>query len=226
MHDTFIEATQLSDRQLVELARQGDHEAFGRLIQRHWRKCVDLGNFFLRNSGDAEDQAQNAVLKAYQHLDQYQGDAEFGVWLGRIVENQCLMLMRVRRRARFVYLDDTPSEPKALPLQLPAMGPDPEGALAFGQLTEVLRSEVRRIPRLMRNVMLLRDIQELPMGDVADQLGITVSAAKSRLVRARAELRLRMKRHYQGGRGSSALSQTAAPLSRVGRHCAMPLASH
>ena len=224
MQEVTIPKAKLNDLQLVDLARQGDQEAFGSLIQRHWRKCVDLACFFLRNRGDAEDQAQNACLKAYEHLGQFQGDAEFGTWLARIVANECLMMMRVRRRTRFVYLDEMPSELKAVPIQLPATGPDPEGALSFVQLTEVLHSEVRRIPRLMRNVMLLRDIQGLSMLDVADQLGITVSAAKSRLVRARAEMRLRMSRHYQGGRGLSVSAQTAAPLNRVGRHQAFKVA--
>jgi len=220
-NDAIMEIETPSDQQLVDLARRGDQGAFGELIQRHWRKCVNLGCFFLRNRGDAEDQAQNAVMKAYEHLDQYQGDAEFSTWLARIVANECLMLMRSRRRAHFLYLDQVASEPKTQPIQLAANGPDPEGELAFRQLTEVLETEVRRVPQLMRNVMLLRDIQGLPMRDVADQLGITVSAAKSRLVRARTELRLRMTRHCNGIRSSSALARTAAPLSRVGRHCAM-----
>jgi RNA polymerase sigma-70 factor, ECF subfamily len=225
MEDTMIRLTELTDPQLVDLARGGDKQAFSELVQRHWRKCVDLGCFFLRNRGDAEDQAQNAVVKAYEHLDQYQGEAEFATWLARIVANQCLMLMRVRRRARFVYLDEASSEPRAVPVQIAATDPDPEGELSYAQLSQVLRFEVGRIPRLMRNVMLLRDIQGLPMRDVADQLGITVSAAKSRLVRARAELRSRMTRHYHPVRTASPLSRTAAPLNRVGRHCLMQAAA-
>ena len=221
MHQAVINLTEMTDPQLVELARCGHQNAFSELSRRHWRKCVELGCFFLRNRGDAEDQAQNALLKAYEHLDQYQGDAEFATWLARIVANQCLMLMRVRRRARFVYLDETPSQPRALPVQLATAEPDPEGDLAYTQLIQVLRFEVGRIPRLMRNVMLLRDIQGLPMREVASELGITVSAAKSRLVRARAELRSRMTKHYHGSCSSSALSRTAAPLNRVGRHCSM-----
>ena len=221
MEDVFVADSSLTDWQLVEMAREGNHDAFGVLTQRHWRKCVDLGWFFLRNRGEAEDQAQNAILKAYEHLHQYQGDAEFSTWLGRIVANECLMLMRSRRRARFVYLDEAPSDPKPLPIQLPATEPDPEGALAYSQLNQTLRSEVRRIPPLMRNVMLLRDLQGLPMRRVAQTLGISVSAAKSRLVRARAELRLRMRRHCEGLPNPSPLSRTAAPLSKVGRHCAV-----
>jgi RNA polymerase sigma-70 factor (ECF subfamily) len=221
MENEFTGEMELTDWQLVKMAREGNHEAFGILTQRHWRKCVDLGCYFLRNRGEAEDQAQNAILKAYEHLDQYQGEAEFSTWLGRIVSNECLMLMRSRRRARFIYLDEVPSEPKPVPIQLPATDPDPEGELAYSQLNQTLRSEVRRIPPLMRNVMLLRDLQGLPMRNVAKQLGISVSAAKSRLVRARTELRLRMQRHCEGLRNPAPLSRTAAPLSRVGRHCAI-----
>jgi RNA polymerase sigma-70 factor (ECF subfamily) len=225
MLKSMNEYAALSDAELVELSLQKDREAFGELIQRHWRKCVDIACYFLRNRSDAEDQAQNALMRAYQHLAQYQGEAEFGTWLSRIVANQCLMLMRVRRRARFVYLDESPTDQKAVPVQLPSADPDPEGELAYAQLNEVLRMEVGRIPRLMRNVMVLRDIQGLPMTDVAGQLGITVSAAKSRLVRARAELRSRLSKHYGGLRDASPLQRSAAPLSKVGRHCALRLVS-
>ncbi len=214
-----------TDAELVVLCLQGNRDAFGELSQRHWSKCMDVACYYLRNRSDAEDQVQDAILKAYEHLDQYQGNAEFATWLARIVANQCLMLMRSRRRAKLVYLDDAGPEPRALPIQLPSSEPDPEGELAFVQMTKVLRMEVRRIPGLMRNVMLLRDIQGLPMREVAGQLGITVSAAKSRLVRARVELRARMAKHYGGLHEASPVARSAAPLSRVGRHCLLRMAS-
>ncbi len=220
MQEAILELSELTDHQLLDLVRRGDQEVFGELVQRHWRKCVDVGLYYLRNRSDAEDQAQNAFLKAYERLDQYQGQAEFSTWLARIVANECLMLMRVRRRVRFVYLDEAPSEPKVLPLELPAPDADPEGELSFRQLTEILRSELSRVPPLMRNVMMLRDIEGLGIADVARQLGITVPAAKSRLVRARAEMRVRVTRHYSH-LNSSPLSRTAAPLNRVGRRFAM-----
>jgi RNA polymerase sigma-70 factor, ECF subfamily len=225
MHCAIKEYSKLTDAELVKLSLQGDRQAFDDLAQRHRRKCVDVACYFLRNRSDAEDQVQNALLKAYEHLGQYQGDAEFATWLARIVANQCLMLMRNRRRARFVYLDEPTSAQNTVPPQLPCSNPDPEGELAYLQLTQVLRSEVGRIPSLMRNVMMLRDIQGLPMRDVADHLGITVSAAKSRLVRARAELRSRVTKHYRGIRDSSPLTHSAAPLNRVGRHCSLQVAN-
>jgi len=211
----------ITDEALVRLAREGDQDAFGELIRRHQQRCVDLATFFLRNRGDAEDEVQNAFSKAYAHLNQYQGEAEFSTWLARIVSNQCLMLLRVRRRTRFVYLDEASSAQEAPPVELPSCGPDPEGELAFTQMKRVLRTEIRRIPPMLRNVMLLRDIQELPMTDVAEKLGITVPAAKSRLLRARAELRLRLLKHSQKTGCHAPLSRTVAPIDRVAHHRAL-----
>src|SRR3954466_10199759 len=214
-------ALALSDHQLVALAPTRDHEAFGEFLRRHRQKCVDLATFFLRNRGDAEDEVQNACSKAFAHLDQYQGEAEFATWLVRIVSNQCLMLLRVRRRTKFVYLDEATSLHDAPPVELPACGPDPEGEFAFRQMKSVLRTEIRRIPPLLRNVMVLRDIKELPMDEVANQLGITVPAAKSRLLRARTELRSRLVRHTERAGSGSQLSRTAAPINRVAHHRAI-----
>jgi RNA polymerase sigma-70 factor (ECF subfamily) len=211
----------MPDRTLVELSRKGDNDAFGHLVRRHYRRCIDLATFFVRNHWDGEDQVQIAFSKAHTHLDQYQGEAEFGTWLARIVTNQCLMFMRERRRARFVFLDDTSREPDAPPLELPACGPDPEGELGFGELQQVLRAEIRGVPPLLRNVITLRDIQELSMTEVAEALHISVPAAKSRLLRARTELRARLKRRYDNIGTQSPLSRSAAPFHRVAQHRVM-----
>jgi RNA polymerase sigma-70 factor (ECF subfamily) len=209
------------DQLLVDLARKGDNDAFGELVRRHYRKCVDLATLFVRNHWDAEDQVQTACSKAHARLDQFQGEAEFSTWLSRIVTNQCLMFMREKRRARFVYLDDPVREPEAPPLELPACGPDPEGELALGELKTVLRTEIRRVPPLLRNAIMLRDIQELPMAEVAEALDISVPAAKSRLLRARTELRQRVRQRCSNVGTLSPLSRSAVPLNRVAHHRAM-----
>lgn len=211
----------LPDQALVRMARKGNKEAFGVLVRRHQQKCVDLATFLLRNRGDAEDEVQNAFSNAYTRLDQYLGEAEFSTWLARIVSNQCLMLMRSRRRARFLYLDESASAQDSPVVELPSCGPDPEGEFAFGQMKRVLRREIRRIPPILRNVLVLRDLQELPMTDVAEKLGVTVPAAKSRLLRARAELRSRVMKHTERSGNHSPLSRSAAPLNRVAHHRAM-----
>src|SRR4051794_6642549 len=114
----------LNDQSLVKMALEGNHQAFEELVQRHRHRCVDLATSFLRNRADAEDEVQNALSKAYTHLDQYQGGAEFSTWLARIVTNQCLMSIRVKRRTRFVYLDEVTDHHQTAPMELPAVGPD------------------------------------------------------------------------------------------------------
>jgi RNA polymerase sigma-70 factor (ECF subfamily) len=214
----------LSDRALVEKARTGDTDAFGELVRRHYRKCVDLATFIVRNHWDAEDQVQVAFSKAHARLDQYHGEAEFSTWVSRIVNNECLMFIREKRRAQFLYLDDNSREPDAPPLELPACGPDPEGELAVGELKQALQREIRCVPPLLRNVIMLRDIQELPMVEVAQALHISVPAAKSRLLRARTELRARLRQRCDKMGTLPPLSRSAAPLNRVAhRRAIQPL---
>jgi len=185
----------LKDTELVAETRRGRDEAFGILINRHYATCVNIATFILRDRGDAQDEVQKACCKAFEHLDQYHGDAEFLTWLLRIVSNQCLMLIRVRSRARFLYIDACADPAGSRPVELPSPSADPEHELLDHELKDVLQREIRRIPPLLRNVLMLRDVQELPMQDVADRLHITVPAAKSRLLRARTELRARVMRH-------------------------------
>jgi RNA polymerase sigma-70 factor (ECF subfamily) len=203
------------DADLVESARQGDKQAFGELVKRHHHWCMGLAASILRDRGEAEDEAQNAYWNAFQHLDQFQGDAEFSTWLARIVVNQCLMFIRARRRTRYLYLDaGIPGYPSGS-IDLPSWRLDPEGEVGSRQLREVLEREIQCIPALLRNVVLLRDVEELPIGEVANRLGISVSAAKSRLLRARIELRQRVLRHCGASGHFSLTTRGPAPPERL-----------
>jgi len=210
--------TKLIDAQLVGMAKQGDRDAFGELIQRHRRRCANLATSILRHGGEAEEETQNACWKAFRHIDQFHGEAEFSTWLLRIVENQCLMLIRRRRLAQFIHLDDLNSERGSGPIQLPAPDADPEGALGKREVLQALQTEIRGIPPLLRNVLVMRDVEEMPLIDLAARLGITVAAVKSRLLRARAELRRRMLRHCTPAGASTLLTDVAVPARRVFQH--------
>lgn len=196
--------TNYPDDQLVTRSQAGDQEAFAELVRRHQSGCLKLALSILRDKQDAEDEVQNALWKAYEHIGQFQQDSKFSTWLTRIVVNQCLMRLRQARRARFFYIDEAVGE-DSLTLELPDEQPSPEETVADVELSEVLHSEVRRIPPLLRNVFLLRDMQELPMPEVAEKLGISVAAAKSRLLRARQELRSRLEKRQGTSSGAAAL---------------------
>lgn len=183
-----------TDRELLALSRQGDRNAFGELASRHYRSCVNLATYILRNRAEAEDEVQQALWKAFDHLDQYLGEAEFFVWLLRIVINECRMLMRAKKRVRSLYIDGCSSRFEHRPMELLSPLSDPEYDVIRHEMIDVLRTEIQRIPPLFREVIVLRDVEERTMLEVASALGITVPAAKSRLLRARTELRSRIMR--------------------------------
>jgi RNA polymerase sigma-70 factor (ECF subfamily) len=199
-----------TEEELVASARCGNKEAFGELIQRHRNACLKRAMLMIHNRCDAEDEVQNAFWKAFQRLDQFRGEGSFAAWLNRIVENQCLMRIREARNSHFVYLDE--SNDSNVRLELVGQAADPEDQLGVEEVVALLRREVSRIPPLLRNVMLLRDLDQIPMPDVAVRLGLSVPAAKSRLMRARTELRSRISKHC-GRRGAGTLTH----MSRYSR---------
>jgi RNA polymerase sigma-70 factor, ECF subfamily len=175
---------------LVERARHGDAVAFGELIRRHHSPCLKRAMLMIRNRSDAEDEVQNACWKAFQHLEQYRGEGSFAAWLSRIVENQCLMRIREERNSRFVYLDE--STESNVRIELVGQITDPEDELGWQEVVNLVRREISRIPP----------------PDVAAKLGLSVPAAKSRLMRARMELRSRIGKHC-GRKGAGTLMQKA-----------------
>ena len=189
---------------LVSAARHGDRTAFGELVDLHRATCLRVATLRLRNRSDAEDEVQNALWKAFQHLDQFRSDGPFGAWLTRIVENQCLMRLRKDRSAHLVRLDETSDWKPGI--ELMDHLPSPEDDLGGREVITLLRREVLRIPPLLRYVMILRDLDQLGINDVATRLGVSVPAAKSRLMRAREELRARIRKHC-GRKGPGTLIQ-------------------
>jgi RNA polymerase sigma-70 factor (ECF subfamily) len=189
---------------LVERARKGDTVAFDELIERHRRACLKKARLLIRNRADAEDECQNAFWKAFQRLEQYRAEGTFGAWLQRIVQNQCLMRIRDERNMRYVYLD----EPTESDVRLEVVGqtPDPESELGSREVRVLVKREISRMPPLLRNPMLLHDLDQLPMFEVARKLGLSVPATKSRLRRARTEMRSRIAEHC-GKKGAATLTQ-------------------
>jgi RNA polymerase sigma-70 factor (ECF subfamily) len=191
---------------LIEAAKNGDAEAFGELVERHRKSCLKRATTMVRNRSDAEDEVQAAFWKAFQRLDQFRAEGSFAAWLGRIVENQCLMRIRESRNARFEYLDE--SSDANLRIELVGQSANPEDQVGKEEVVQLLRREVSRIPPLLRHVMLLRDLDQMPMPDVAGRLGLSIPAAKSRLMRARTELRSRIMKHC-GRKGAGTLIEMA-----------------
>ena len=185
--------TEDTDEELVLLARQGKRDAFAQLMQRHFATCLKRARRILRNQSDAEDEVQNAFAKAFECLEQFHFDGTFSAWLCRIVQNQCLMLMREHRKREIVHVDVIPEN--GVGLELIDQLPDQEDDIGRQQVDNLLRREISRIPPVMRNVIVLRYFEGLAMPEVAAQLHLSLPAVKSRLMRARRELRNRLVKH-------------------------------
>jgi RNA polymerase sigma-70 factor (ECF subfamily) len=178
----------------------GDAGAFGQLIERHYRCCLSKAYSILRNHGDAEDEVQNACAKAWTHLGQYHGEGPFGGWLSRIVSNQCLMRIRERKNARTISVDEVFDSEFSFRVDVIDQQALPEEAVGNDEVSRVLNREILRVPYRLREALVMRDLQHLGMQDVAANLGISIAAAKSRLMRARCELRQRLLKHH-GAKG-------------------------
>jgi RNA polymerase sigma-70 factor (ECF subfamily) len=209
-----------SGEELLNQTRHGDHQAFTELIQRHHATCINIASCILRNRDEAKDEVQNAYWKAYVRLDQCHGGEGIAAWLLSIVKTECLMLLRVKRRMPLQYIDDNGRDGQRRELRSSDI--DPEHELMKRELIALARREIRMMPRLLQNVLVLRDLEELSITDVAERLQITVPAAKSRLLRARQELRRRLIAHYRDGSTSrKELKPATRPvrLKRIASNC-------
>ncbi|MEZ5400443.1 MAG: sigma-70 family RNA polymerase sigma factor [Bryobacteraceae bacterium] len=183
--------------ELIAAAQSGDRAAFDELIRRNYDASLRLATFLLHSRDDAEDEVQSAYTRAFEAIPSFREQAKFSTWITRIVMNCCLMRIRRVKRARVQSIDDDGGG-ESMPLALRDRSPDQEAEVGRTQMLDRLRAEIRRIPPLFRDILELRDLEELPFPEVAERLGISVPAAKSRLLRARSELRRRMERHIPG----------------------------
>jgi RNA polymerase sigma-70 factor, ECF subfamily len=184
---------------LVAAAKRGDMAAFDELVNRYEARIFRLTMNITRNREDAEDAMQDAFLKSYAHLKEFQGDSRFYTWLVRIAANEALMRLR-KRRPNQVSLDEPiESDDDFVPREIEDWGPSPEQRFAQTEMHEILTDVIDKLEPDFRTVFVLRDVEELSTEETAKALGISVPAVKSRLLRARLKLRERLNRYFRQG---------------------------
>jgi RNA polymerase sigma-70 factor (ECF subfamily) len=189
-----------NEAQLVAAARAGDLDAFDQLVSRYERKIFRLTMHITQNREDAEDAMQEAFLKSYEHLPNFQGDSRFYTWLVRIAVNQALMKLR-KRRPNLVSLDEpVETEDDMVEHQIRDWGPSPEQRFAQTELHEILSRAIAQISPDYRTVFTLRDVEGISTEETAQLLGISVPAVKTRLLRARLKLRGILSTYFQGSK--------------------------
>ncbi len=183
---------------LVNAARKGDMAAFEELVRRYDRNVFRIAQHITQNREDAEDVVQDAFLKAYTNLGQFQGQSKFYTWLVRIAVNEALMRLRRRRPERMVSLDeDVKTEEDSMPREIADWTPNPEQQYTQGELKDILSRTIQGLPASFRTVFVLRDVEGLSTEETADALGLSIPAVKSRLLRARLQLRERLNKYFK-----------------------------
>jgi RNA polymerase sigma-70 factor, ECF subfamily len=184
--------------ELVARSREGDTASFSTLLRRYEGKIFRLAMNITQNREDAEDVLQESFLKAYEHLDQFLGNSKFYTWIVRIAVNQALMKLRKRRSDRAVSLDeqiDTGED--TVVREIAAWDPDPEQRYSREELHTILSTVIDELAPIYRTVFTLRDVDGLSTEETAEALDLSVPAVKSRLLRARLQLRDKLTRFFK-----------------------------
>lgn len=183
---------------LVNRSRNGDAEAFSELVNRYERRIFRLAKRITQNDEDAEDVLQEAFLKAYQNLDSFQGNSKFYTWLVRISVNEALMKLRKRKTDKTVPLDepmDTGEE--TVQREIAVWEGNPEQRYSQEELHVILEDAIDSLKPVYRTVFVLRDVEEMSTEETAEALNLSIPAVKSRLLRARLQLRERLTRMFR-----------------------------
>jgi RNA polymerase sigma-70 factor, ECF subfamily len=167
-------------------------------VRRYEGKIFRLAQHVTQNREDAEDVLQETFMKAYEHLDQFQGNSKFYTWIVRIAVNQALMKLRRRKSDKSVSLDETiDTGEDTIVREIAAWDEDPEQRFSRDELGEILDNAVQSLEPPYRSVFVLRDIEELSTEETAEALDLSVPAVKSRLLRARLQLREKLTRYFK-----------------------------
>jgi RNA polymerase sigma-70 factor, ECF subfamily len=179
----------MNDELLVLAAQSGDPDAFDELRRRHSRKVLRTLYRITRNWEDAEDALQNAFLKVFLHLNEFEGRSSFSSWFTRIAINSALMIMRKKRHLE-VSIDGNDDDSGASERwELRDLREDPEVCYMQKEMKDLLKNAIVRLRPASRDVVELQQAQGYSTKELAQALGISQAAAKSRLLRARIALR-------------------------------------
>jgi RNA polymerase sigma-70 factor (ECF subfamily) len=195
---TVSSQANVEESTLVAQARDGNTRAFGELVRRYENKIFRLAQHITQNREDAEDVLQETFMKAYEHLDQFQGNSKFYTWIVRIAVNQALMKLRRRKTDKSVSLDETiDTGEDTIVREIAAWDENPEQKFSREELGGVLDTAIQSLEPLYRSVFVLRDMEELSTEETAEALDLSVPAVKSRLLRARLQLREKLTRYFK-----------------------------
>src|SRR5436190_16580700 len=185
-----------ADSLLVERLKKGDPEAFEALVRTHSGRLLSVARRFLPNEQDAQDAVQDAFIRAFRAIGNFQERAQLHTWLHRIVVNSALMKLRERRRKPEESIEELLPTFVADGHQASGSSEWSDALLERKESAEIVRAAIARLPEPYRTVLLLRDIEERDRAETAELLDTTPNAVKVRLHRARQALRTLLDREF------------------------------
>lgn len=204
------------DEEIVERVLAGDGPLFEILMRRHNQRIYRIVRSIVKDESEAEDVMQEAYVRAYQHLNQFEGRSTFITWLTRIAMNEAFVRAKRLNRQTSLDSDEVFLEMNSAPIS----GDNPENNVANGELRNALSNAILALPIRYRSVIMMRDVEEMSTSEAAALLQISETSLKVRLHRARAMVRRFL--YEQSGRCASELFPF--PASRCNRVVAAVLA--
>lgn len=188
------------ERHLIRAAQQGDNRAFDRLVHRYQSQVYRAMTRACANPDLAEDVLQEAMIRAFRALPKFRGDSSFATWLYRIARNLCVRKQQQAQAHPTISLDHpitNEEDANTLMTQLvDVFAENPQQVVLEDEIRQKVREAVDRLPANLREVLILRDIEDLSNQETAKRTGLTVAAVKSRLHRARALLREQLEDYF------------------------------
>jgi RNA polymerase sigma-70 factor, ECF subfamily len=183
---------------LVAKAQAGDLESFEALVNLYETRVYKIALRILENNQDAEDVLQETFLKAFENLNRFRGESSFYTWVVQIAVNGALQRVNRSRKRPMVSLDySSEDDANFRPKEIVVWEEDPEKLYSQKERAIILEKAIASLPVIYRTVFLLKDVENLPVDTIARTLGISLAAAKSRLIRARLELREQLSKHFK-----------------------------
>ena len=189
--------TKLDDRDIIRRFNEGDIAVFSTLVDRYSQRAYQIAYGILRNPEDAQEVAQDVFVRIYKALPSFRGDAEFTTWMYRIAANLAKNKYRWNRSRgiqREVSIDE-PQETEEggeVKFDVPEPRSRPDEETAVSELQERIAQEIEKLPPAYREALVLRNFKELSYEEIASVVGCKLGTIKSRIARAREELRRRL----------------------------------
>jgi RNA polymerase sigma-70 factor (ECF subfamily) len=176
------------DQALVQAAKGGDMAAFEELVARHRDKIYARAYTMMRNEDEALDLSQEAWVKGWQRLKQFQGESSFGTWITRIVINLCLDQLRKQKRQRTESIEEMDEESGGVERQMPVVTVNPTAGLERSELRKRIDEAMAQLSYEHRTVLVLHEFEEMEYKQIAKVMGCSIGTVMSRLFYARRKL--------------------------------------